>query len=852
MNGPKTVTATWAMQYQLAISANFGSVSPDNGSWHNAGSNVVVSATAPSVVPGERYVWNGWTGTGTGSYTGTNNPANISMNGPMTEVGSWTHQFFVIPPGPPNLTSATAGYAKATLVWTAPSSDGGSPITGYKVFYGTTATSTTQFGDILSASTLTVDVTSLTPGTLYYFAIKAVNAAGDSVLSNVLSATPYRVPNAPALNSLIVASSKVTITWTAPANTGYTNLTGYKVFYGTTPTPTTPFGTWSASTLTADVTGLTPGVQYYFGVKAVNAAGDSDLSNVLSAQCGDYIYIVNGTPAVATITGYIGPGGSITIPATLGGYSVVAIGDAAFQYGSSLTSVTIPNSVTSIGANAFYSCTKLTSVTIGSGVTAIGTSAFSFCALTSVTIPNSVTSIGNDAFRYCTKLTSVSIGSGVTTIGSYAFASCTSLTSVTIPDSVTSIGSYVFSYCSKLTSVTIGSGVTVIGVGAFQSCTALITITIPNSVTSIGGWAFDSCSKLTSVTIGSGVTSIGVYAFAYCSSLTTVTIPDSVTTMDSYVFSYCSKLTSVTIGSGVTSIGDSAFSFCALTSVTIPNSVTSISAKAFAGCPYLTSVTIGSGVTSIGGYAFASCISLTTVTIPDSVTKIGMYAFFYCTKLTSVTIGSGVTTIGTSAFSDCLSLSSIAFRGMVAPTSVGSNWVYGASAAIRGHAYAASNFPAPGARFNGLIMGEYIAEVPGAPTLSSATAGSSRVTLVWTAPAGSITGYKVFYGTTSTPSTQFGSTLNASTLTVDITSLTPGTLYYFAVKAVNSAGDSVLSNVLSAKDGDYIYTVSSTPALATITGYTGAGGAITIPSTLGGYSVVAIGTSAFASCTTLT
>ena len=79
-------------------------------------------------------------------------------------------------------------------------------------------------------------------------------------------------------------------------------------------------------------------------------------------------------------------------------------------------------------------------------VLGINGSSFSGCSsLTSVTIPNSVTSIGDRAFRDCSSLTSVSIGNGVTSIGSNTFSGCSGLTSVTIPNSVTSIGDYAFS-----------------------------------------------------------------------------------------------------------------------------------------------------------------------------------------------------------------------------------------------------------------------------------------------------------------------------------------------------------------------------------------------------------------------
>ncbi len=238
---------------------------------------------------------------------------------------------------------------------------------------------------------------------------------------------------------------------------------------------------------------------------------------------GDFYYSVleDGT---ASITQYTGSATELAIPSSIDGYTVTRIYENAFYNCTSLTSVTIPDSVISIGGWAFNDCTSLISVTIGDSVTGIGESAFEGCtSLTSVTIGNSVTSIGEYAFYNCTNLSSVTIPDSVTTIGTKAFDGCSSLVSIIIPDSVTKIGLAVFYGCDSLTNITISNNVTpYISEDLFYGCTSLKSITVPNSVETISAAAFMNCISLTSITIPESVTKIEINAFENCTNLTDV------------------------------------------------------------------------------------------------------------------------------------------------------------------------------------------------------------------------------------------------------------------------------------------------------------------------------------------
>ena len=188
-------------------------------------------------------------------------------------------------------------------------------------------------------------------------------------------------------------------------------------------------------------------------------------ANVLSAQTaftiGDLTYGVISTnpPQVEVHDANL----SITtanIPETVTynetTYSVTSIEEWAFYNCSSLTSVTIANSVIAIGNNAFYNCRSLTYISIGNSLTYIGYDAFYNCSSLNTLNFNAINC--NDFYNlspfFDCPITTINIGDSVQRIPNRFAKELSSLTSVNIGNNVTSIGNEAFEGCSSLQNVT--------------------------------------------------------------------------------------------------------------------------------------------------------------------------------------------------------------------------------------------------------------------------------------------------------------------------------------------------------------------------------------------------------------
>gem|GEM_PF-6647357 len=218
-----------------------------------------------------------------------NNPTGVAFDplGQMSIADSRNNRVLLyLVSYPPNSLEATPGNATIDLSWSSPSDDGGSQITGYDIYRGTSPGG--ENGTPLATniqSTSFNDSSSLVLGQRYYYQATAINSVGESIKSTEASAVAGAVPS--KVTGLVAggaSTSEIDLTWTAPGSNGY-SISGYRVEESNDGTiwETLASNTGSSSTSYHDTVNLLPNTKYYYRVSAINAIGVGPVSDAISA-----------------------------------------------------------------------------------------------------------------------------------------------------------------------------------------------------------------------------------------------------------------------------------------------------------------------------------------------------------------------------------------------------------------------------------------------------------------------------------------------------------------------------------------------------------------------------------------
>lgn len=365
----------------------------------------------------------------------------------------------------------------------------------------------------------------------------------------------------------------------------------------------------------------------------------SDLTEIY-----DYEVLEDGTAILTRCWKYESV---ITVPDTIEGYTVTALGDECFS-GVNPTSISIPASVKSIGKGCFEYCNKLKTVKFMSdGLENIGEKAFAYCDLTNFKMPSTVKTIGDSAFLL-TKVSNLTIPATVESLGIGIFKGA-EIQTITFNCQYTQIPDRMFSSCKKLKTVVFPNGVKYIGKESFYECESLTDITIPEQVEIIDEKCFYNCKNLMTVTIPGSVKQIGNEAFKECANLKTVNfLTDGLQIIGEGTF-FNSPVSTLRIPSTVTEIGDSAFRRTQISNVVIPGSLKKCGESVFESSS-VESVKFEEGCQTVYKEMFSFCTDLKTVVLPKSLQYIRERAFSGAGNLDELILPAGLLKIEEYAF----------------------------------------------------------------------------------------------------------------------------------------------------------------------------------------------------------
>ncbi len=324
-----------------------------------------------------------------------------------------------------------------------------------------------------------------------------------------------------------------------------------------------------------------------------------------------------------TLTKYNGGFIDITVPKTVNGITITAIGREAFA-NSYVQSITLPSTVTQIGYKAFYNCPNLMNI-----------------------FAPSVTSVGLYSFFGCTSLSSITDQNfpALLKIDKYAFTNCLYINTLNLTNvKVVDFRSFYMSSANEyLTEITLPNATT-IGETAFYNCTNLRTINIP-SAKIIASEAFLLCDITGDISLPS-LTHIGSRSFYRNANITSLDMPNVEIIGSQCCYNYCTKLTSVNAPK-VRIVGSKAFNGCYSITNLVVDELHEASSEAFAELANLQEINLPK-LQYAGKNAFSG-LSISYLDLPNII-KISALAFERTIFLARVNLPSSLEYIDSTAF----------------------------------------------------------------------------------------------------------------------------------------------------------------------------------------------------------
>lgn len=326
---------------------------------------------------------------------------------------------------------------------------------------------------------------------------------------------------------------------------------------------------------------------------------------------------------------------------------------------SSIKKVTYGGKCVAVFSNMFENCSSLTDLTIPETVTSIAANAFAGTGITSLDLHGGIATISSSAFQNCKSLTTVKLNEGTTFIDALAFNG-SPVSSLTLPESLTTIGKQAFQNNALNGDIVLPSKVARINDQAFAGNSAMATITLPAALANLGEGVFKGCTGLTAIKIDAAnaaykvketgvVTTIdGAIALAYPVASANASVVDAeITKVGAYTFENATNLTTITLDNCV-DFGDYSLSNTSVASLSVKGAVGRYVAAKNAK---LTALTVDGTEVPVG--IAQNCAALTTFTAVKDILTVKQDAFAGTSSLKEINLGGLLCILEAGAFTGC-------------------------------------------------------------------------------------------------------------------------------------------------------------------------------------------------------